>query len=205
WNCQTPLPCCFEMCNTAAATWCTARKKAKSGGWTPPGIPQPAEPTGLKMANDLSSLLQEGVILSPQASESRKQILCSLAGAIAEKVSLEERDIFDAVIERENLGSTSVGEGVAIPHARIEGLSAPVGVFVRLHEGVDFDAIDGRPCDLIFMLLAPHASGADHLRALAQVSRAFRNAELRDALRKASDRNEIASLLCPTIVEASAA
>ena len=100
------------------------------------------------MANDLSSLLAEGVILNPQASESRKQILGKLADAVGEKLGLEGRDIFDAVIEREKLGSTSVGEGVAIPHARISGLEHPVGAFVRLHDGVDFDAIDGQPCDL---------------------------------------------------------
>ena len=157
------------------------------------------------MANDLSSLLMEGVILGPQASESRKQILGTLAKAIGEKHGIDGRDIFDAVIERENLGSTSVGEGVAIPHARIPALTRPVGAFVRLHEGVDFDAIDGRPCDLIFMLLAPNAAGADHLRALAQVSRAFRNADLRDALRKAPDAEALTELVCPQAVEESAA
>lgn len=156
------------------------------------------------MANDLSSLLLEGVVLGPQTSESRKQILRTLADAVGAKHGIEGRDIFDAVIERENLGSTSVGEGVAIPHARIEQLKAPIGAFVRLHEGVDFDAIDGRPCDLIFMLLAPIASGADHLRALAQVSRAFRNADFRNALRNASDAGAVSALLCPQAVEADA-
>ena len=157
------------------------------------------------MANDLSSLLAEGVILGSQASESRKQILDILAHAIGEQVGVDGRDIFDAVIERENLGSTSVGEGVAIPHARIPALSKPVGAFVKLDDGVDFDAIDGRPCDLIFMLLAPNAAGADHLRALAQVSRTFRNADLRAALRAASDAEEMSALLCPQTVEAGAA
>lgn len=157
------------------------------------------------MANDLSSLLLEGVILGPQTSESRKQILGTLAKAIGEKHGIDGRDVFDAVIERENLGSTSVGEGVAIPHARIPALKTPVGAFVRLHEGVDFDAIDGRPCDLIFMLLAPIAAGADHLRALAQVSRAFRNADLRDALRKAPDTEALTELVCPQAVEENAA
>ncbi|MEM7459225.1 MAG: PTS sugar transporter subunit IIA [Pseudomonadota bacterium] len=157
------------------------------------------------MANDLSSLLSEGVVLAPQASETRKQVLNTLAKAIGEKHGIDGRDIFDAVIERENLGSTSVGEGVAIPHARIPGLKTPVGAFVRLVDGVDFDAIDGRPCDLIFMLLAPIASGADHLRALAQVSRAFRNADLRDKLRQAGDADAIKDLVCPQAVEESAA
>lgn len=157
------------------------------------------------MANDLSSLLLEGVILGPQSSESRKQVLGMLADALGEKHGIDGRDIFDAVIERENLGSTSVGEGVAIPHARIPDLKAPVGGFIRLHEGVDFDAIDGRACDLIFMLLAPNAAGADHLRALAQVSRAFRNAELRDGLRAATNQEELMALICPQAVEVSLA
>ena len=157
------------------------------------------------MANDLTSLLAEGVILGPQSSESRKQILSTLADAIGAKHGIDGRDIFDAVIERENLGSTSVGEGVAIPHARIPALDKPVGAFVKLDQGVDFDAIDGRPCDLIFMLLAPHAAGADHLRALAQVSRTFRNADLRAALRDASDVDAIQQILCPQTAEIGAA
>ncbi len=157
------------------------------------------------MANDLTSLLSEGVILGTVASESRKQVLGALADAIGSKVGIDGRDIFDAVIERENLGSTSVGEGVAIPHARIPALAKPVGAFVKLDQGVDFDAIDGRPCDLIFMLLAPHAAGADHLRALAQVSRTFRNADLRAALRDASDVDAIQQILCPQTADIGAA
>ena len=157
------------------------------------------------MANNLSNLLMEGILLEPQASESRKQILCQIANELGDKLGLDGRDIFDAVIERENLGSTSVGEGVAIPHARVAKLKTPVGAFVKLDAGVDFDAIDGRPCDLIFMLLAPVSSGADHLRALAQVSRAFRNPDFRAALRAAGTREELRHLLCPQVVEASPA
>ena len=157
------------------------------------------------MANDLTSLLRDGLVLASQSSDSRKQILCRMAEAIGEKLGLDSRRILDAVIERENLGSTGVGEGVAIPHARVEGLSAPIGIFVKLHDGVDFDAIDGRDCDLIFMLLAPHSSGADHLRALAQVSRTFRNADLREQLRRAQDQSDITAILCPKSVAANAA
>lgn len=157
------------------------------------------------MANDLTSLLEGGVILGTVTSESRKQILNKLANAIGDKVGIDSRDIFDAVIERENLGSTSVGEGVAIPHARVQELDHPVGAFAKLEQGVDFDAIDGRPCDLIFMLLAPHAAGADHLRALAQVSRTFRNADLREALRGAEDAEAMVQILCPQTADLSAA
>jgi len=157
------------------------------------------------MANDLTSLLQDGVVLNSQSADSRKQVLHMLANAISDKLDIDSRDILDAVLERENLGSTGVGEGVAIPHARIEGLSAPVGAFVRLQEGVDFDAIDGRDCDLIFMLLAPHSSGADHLRALAQVSRTFRNADLRAMLRTTQTTADIFAVLCPKASKATAA
>ena len=157
------------------------------------------------MANDLSSLLNEGVILNSQSAESRKQILAIMAEALGNKLGIDGREILDSVLERESLGSTGVGEGVAIPHARIDGLAAPVGAFVHLHEGVDFDAIDGRACDLIFMLLAPHSSGADHLRALAQVSRTFRNADLRDRLRHAQGMHDTHAILCPSSAKADAA
>lgn len=157
------------------------------------------------MASDLSSLLLDGLILDIQSSDSRKRVLQTLSHALAEKIGVDTRDVLDAVLERENLGSTGVGDGVAIPHARMENLQKPIGAFVRLNEGVEFDAIDERPCDLIFMLLAPHNSGADHLRALAQVSRAFRNAELRTALRQTASHREIAEILCPQSVSADAA
>jgi len=99
-------------------------------------------------------------------------------------------------MECERLGSTGVGEGVAIPHARLPGLERPVGGFMRLLHGVDFEAIDERPCDLVFMLLAPDGSGADHLRALAQVSRVFRQIPVRDALRKARTEDDVRAVIC---------
>lgn len=157
------------------------------------------------MATDLSVLLEDGLVLDIQSSDSRKEILCTIANALGPKVNVDGREVFDAVMERENLGSTGVGEGVAIPHARIEGLEKPIGAFVRLTEGVDFDAIDGKACDLIFMLIAPHGSGADHLRALAQVSRAFRHAELRDKLRATEDKADIMNALCPKALAQTAA
>ena len=156
------------------------------------------------MATDLTSLLGDGVILDPVSAENRKQALTILAGALGEKTKLDARDIFDAVMERERLGSTGVGEGVAIPHARIEKLPHPIGGFVRLEQGVDFDAVDDRPCDLIFMLIAPVGSGADHLRALAQVSRTLRQPDLREALRKASTAEEMKTILCPEAANAAA-
>ncbi len=148
------------------------------------------------MTTDLSALLQGGVIIPFHEATSRKQTIHILCEALAEATGNSSRTIEDAVMERERLGSTGVGEGVAIPHARLAGLTAPVGGFLRLANGVDFEAIDDRPCDLIFMLLAPDGAGADHLRALAQVSRFFRQPAIRDGLRKARNEEEIRAVIC---------
>ena len=148
------------------------------------------------MATDLSALLQGGVIIPYHEASSRKQAIHVLCEALSEATHIGARTIEDAVMERERLGSTGVGEGVAIPHARLTGLPAPVGGFLRLAHGVDFEAIDDRPCDLVFMLLAPDGAGADHLRALAQVSRFFRQTAVREGLRKARNEEEIRALIC---------
>jgi PTS system nitrogen regulatory IIA component len=148
------------------------------------------------MATDLSALLQGGVIIPLQDIASRKQAIHVLCEALSEATGIGARAIEDAVMERERLGSTGVGEGVAIPHARLPGLERPVGGFMRLLHGVDFEAIDERPCDLVFMLLAPDGSGADHLRALAQVSRVFRQIPVRDALRKARTEDDVRAVIC---------
>jgi PTS system nitrogen regulatory IIA component len=122
---------------------------------------------------------------------------------LARVTGLPPREIEDSVMERERLGSTGVGEGVAIPHARVDGIDAPIGGFMRLTSGVDFEAIDDRPCDLIFMLLAPLSAGADHLRALAQVSRVFRQSAVRDALREATTVDEVKAVICREHVDTS--
>jgi len=145
---------------------------------------------------DLTALLQNGVVLPSLAASSRKHVFHALCAELAVITQIDEREIFDAVMQRERLGSTGVGEGVAIPHARLEGLEQPLGAFARLEAPVDFEALDDRPCDLVFMLLAPINAGADHLRALAAVSRAFREASVRDALREAVTQEEVTSILC---------
>ncbi|MEL6386291.1 MAG: PTS sugar transporter subunit IIA [Pseudomonadota bacterium] len=157
------------------------------------------------MAIDLSTLLSTGTVLAGIDAAGRKQVIVALAEALAEKLSVDAREVIDAVMEREHLGSTGVGDGVAIPHARVHGIEAPVGAFVRLGTPVDFDAVDERPCDLVFMLLAPLDAGADHLRALAQVSRAFRQPALRERLRGAGSEAEIEAILCQRAEDASAA
>ncbi|WP_300553525.1 PTS IIA-like nitrogen regulatory protein PtsN [Maricaulis sp.] len=136
----------------------------------------------------------DGVVLDLGAS-SRKQVLQSLADLAARETGMNARTIFDAVLQRERLGSTGVGQGVAIPHARLAGIPAVAGFFARLKTPIDFDSIDGRPADLVFMLLAPEDAGAEHLKALARVSRLLRREDIRQRLRAAPDADAIQAVL----------
>ena len=140
---------------------------------------------------DLLDFLPPETILPRVRAASRKAVLSELAEAAARHYRLNSLDVFDNVMERERLGSTGVGEGVAIPHARVQGLTKICGAFARLETPVDFEAIDEAPCDLIFMLLAPENVGNDHLRALARVSRVMRQEDLRQKLRLAMSVDEI--------------
>ena len=136
------------------------------------------------MATDLSSLLKGGIILPCFEASSRKQALHALSEELGRVTGISAREIEDSVMERERLGSTGVGEGVAIPHARVDGIDAPIGGFMRLATGVDFEAIDDRPCDLIFMLLAPLPA-------------------VRDALREANTVDDVKAIICKEAVETS--
>jgi len=108
-----------------------------------------------------------------------------LAILAAKQCDIEEDTIYSALLERERLGATSVGDGVAIPHARLPDLDHVAGLFVRLTQPIDYDAADEQPVDLVFLLLAPEAANAEHLRALAKISRLFRKEEFREGLRGA--------------------
>lgn len=144
---------------------------------------------------DFSNLLDKSVIFDPLTVDSRQGVLRALSEGLAARAGLDPRVVLEAVTERERLGSTGVGDGVAIPHVRLEGISTPVGAFARLTMPVDFEAIDDRHCDLVFMLLASEREGSDHLRALAQVSRAFRQAQFREELRADHNSGNLAALL----------
>lgn len=145
--------------------------------------------------HNFSNLLDEATIVVPLIAESKNLVLRELSDTLAEHTGLDGRLLLEAIIERERLGSTGVGDGVAIPHARVPGLKRAVGAFARLQKPVDFDAVDDRPCDLVFMLLAPEREGSDHLRALAQVSRAFRQARFREDLRELGTDLEVSRFL----------
>ncbi len=124
---------------------------------------------------ELSSLLKPAAVRVAGNLTSKKRLLQDLADLAATVYGLDAAAALDALQERETLGPTGVGHGVALPHARLAGLDRVVGVFIRLERAIDFDAVDRQPVDLVFGLFAPRDSGVDHLKALAQVSRAMRD------------------------------
>jgi len=138
---------------------------------------------------DISDLITPEGVICPLKVTSKKQALQALARQAAKITDLDERVIFDTLLERERLGSTGVGNGIAIPHGRLAGLTALHGVFATLARPIHFDAVDDQPVDLMFLLLAPESAGADHLKALARVSRLLRDRAMCEKLRGA-DRPE---------------
>lgn len=146
------------------------------------------------------ALFRAEAMLFDQPATSPKQLFGDIAKRLISVHGLSEqgivcRDIVAAAIERERLGSTGVGNGVALPHARIDGMNSVVAAFAQLSEPMDFDAIDGRPVDLVCFLLAPAESGGAHLRALARVARLLRRPELRQRLRAAPNAEAMHTIL----------
>jgi len=144
---------------------------------------------------DMTAIVTPERVFSELAVTAKKQLLEHLAAEAARATGLHERTIFDALLERERLGSTGVGHGVAIPHGRLAGLSRLHGFFAKLQEPIDFEAADGRPVDLVFLLLAPEGSGGDHLKALGHVSRLLRDPQACATLRAAVGRDRVYALL----------
>jgi PTS system nitrogen regulatory IIA component len=143
----------------------------------------------------IGDLLAHGAIAPRLTVTTKRQVLSTVAEIAARTCQLKATKVFDALIEREALGPTGVGHGVAIPHARVEGLTRMAGVFARLATPVDFGSVDDEPVDLVFALLSPPSSGADHLRALARIARALRSAELRGQLRQAGGTDMLRAML----------
>ena len=140
---------------------------------------------------DLSDLIKlEGIILALRA-KSKKHVLQEMSAAAADLTGLPERDIFDTLLQRERLGSTGVGQGVAIPHGKLAELTEIVGLFARLEKPIDFEAVDGEPVDVVFLLLAPESAGADHLKALARISRFLRAPSSIENLRVAASSDAV--------------
>ncbi|MFI0395728.1 PTS sugar transporter subunit IIA [Paracoccus jiaweipingae] len=143
----------------------------------------------------ISDILSHGAVRTVSQMSSKKRMLQELAEMAQAQYGLDVSDTLDALQERESLGPTGVGHGVALPHARLHGLDSVVGLFIRLDKPLDFDAVDRQPVDLIFALLAPKSGGVDHLKALALVSRTLRDAELREKLRANTDPTALHAVL----------
>lgn len=154
---------------------------------------------------DIADLLVGDAIVLRSGASSKRQALHVVAEAAADAIGLDEAAILDALLEREALGSTGLGSGVAVPHARLNGLDRVCAVFVRLDHPVAYGAVDDRPVDLLFALFAPPRDGAEHLRALAAVSRAMRSGELREHLRQARTADAISALFVKQAPAATAA
>ena len=119
---------------------------------------------------EIRDLLTSDSVIANLRVTSKKQALQELAGAVSRITDLDERAVFDVLMEREKLGTTGVGNGIAIPHGKLPGLDKLYGMFARMEKPIDFQAIDEQPVDLIFLLLAPESAGADHLKALARAT-----------------------------------
>jgi PTS system nitrogen regulatory IIA component len=145
---------------------------------------------------EIEDLLSSPAQVLPRLkAANKKQALQELARRAAELTGAHERQIFDVLLERERLGTTGVGNGIAIPHGKLADIKSMFGLFARLEPAVDFEAIDEQPVDLIFLLLAPEGAGADHLKALARVSRLLRDRSICEKLRGADQAEAIYALL----------
>lgn len=152
---------------------------------------------------DIEDLLVAELVFADFKASSKKQALQHLSRRWAEVHGFDDRLAMEKLLDRERLGSTGVGKGVAIPHARIDGLTEITGVFARLSTPVDFDAVDDVPVDLVFMLFAPIDAGADHLKALARVSRLLRDSTTCDKLRQTNDANALYAMVVQPAINAA--
>jgi PTS system nitrogen regulatory IIA component len=144
---------------------------------------------------DIGDLLDRHAIVSRVTASSKRQALSVASEVAARLYRLKAGDVLDALLSREDEGSTGLGGGVAVPHARLKGLERVRGVFLRLETPISFEAVDDHPVDLMFVLLAPAEARTEHLRALASVSRVLRRPDLREQLRRARTQDALYALL----------
>ncbi|HEY0568290.1 MAG TPA: PTS IIA-like nitrogen regulatory protein PtsN [Xanthobacteraceae bacterium] len=151
----------------------------------------------------LTDLVAPNAILPALRANNKKQVIQEIAAKAAELTGQNERAILEILLQREKLGSTGVGNGVAIPHGKLPALSKLFGLFARLERPIEFDALDGRAVDLLFLLLAPEGAGADHLKALARVARLLRDPDVAHKLRESRDEAALYAVLALSPVSAA--
>lgn len=140
---------------------------------------------------DLGDLLAEDRIFPALVATSKKHALQELAARAATSTGLDQREIYDALLQRERLGSTGLGRGIAVPHVKLKKLRSITTIFIRLEQPIDFDSHDAEPVDLVFLLLAPEHASGDHLKALARISRLLREPATIERLRVAPDASAL--------------
>ena len=143
----------------------------------------------------LSNIIDQSHVLSCSNVTSKKRLFQEISFKLEEMYSLNKDYVLGALQEREKLGPTGMGQGVAIPHARIEGIHNIRGLFIKLDKPIDFESIDKQPVDLIFAIIAPKNDGVDHLKALAKVSRVLRDPDIRTKLRSTEDISALYSII----------
>ncbi|AQS42361.1 MAG: PtsN protein [Candidatus Tokpelaia hoelldobleri] len=144
---------------------------------------------------NLNDLIAPEAIIPALKASSKKQLLQIMAEKAATLYNLPDRQVFDTILKREKLGSTGVGNGIAIPHGKLAEIDKIFGVFARLEHPVDFEALDDQPVDIVFLLLAPENAGADHLKALSRVARLLREPEMAAKLRNTHEAQALYTLL----------
>lgn len=144
---------------------------------------------------ELADILVSEAVAATQSVSSKKRLLLEIAEQAEALNGLSKQKVFEALQERELLGATGMGKGIAVPHARMSDVDRVIGFFTRLEEGVNFDSVDGQPVDLVFTLLAPEDAGADHLKALARVSRTLRDEATCRKLRSTNDATALFAIL----------
>ena len=145
--------------------------------------------------SELADLMTSRGVIAVLRAGNKRQVLQELARRAAAITGIPEKRIYDALVERERLGTTGIGTGVAVPHCRLPELNRLYGMFARLERPVPFEAIDDQPVDLVFLLLAPSEAGAEHLKALARVSRLLRDRAMCEKLRGANSADALYALL----------
>jgi PTS system nitrogen regulatory IIA component len=154
---------------------------------------------------ELADILSEESVIVCTGLKTKREVLERLAEQAAKATGQDARAVFEAVYDREVLGSTGLGNGIAIPHGKFAGIPGVTAVFARLSDPVDFDSVDDQPVDLLMLLLAPMGAGADHLKALARVARILRTESVVDALRRAPDAGKIYEILTQPLASTQAA
>lgn len=144
---------------------------------------------------NIADLLAPDAVLPALKAQSKKQLLQELAARCHAVTRISERRIFETLVERERLGTTGVGSGIAIPHGRMGEAKSIMGLFARLENPIDYEAVDSQPVDLVFLLLAPEGAGADHLKALARIARLLRDQDIAKKLRASRDAQALYSVL----------